>query len=191
MSFLVSLSEKFKAWGRRKDLAVFFELLSPKKNDVILDVGAGTGWIADRVADVCDDVYALEPNESSLNYIRKRHPQVKAFSATANSVPFSEKYFDKLYVVMAFHHFSDQDDALEEFRRIVKAGGLLLINEFYANGPGSFVRYFEKDVLKHNVTFNDPQDLEKRVQAHGFRRESVRNAGSGYFFLARRETEED
>ena len=189
MSFLVSLSERFKAWGRRKDLAVFFELLSPKKNDVILDVGAGTGWIADRVANVCDDVYALEPNDSRLDYISKNHPQVKAFSATANSVPFPEKYFDKIYVVMAFHHFSDQDDTLEEFRRIVKPGGLLLINEFYANGPGSFVRYFEKDVLKHNVRFNDPPELEKLVITHGFRRESVRNAGRGYFFLAKRDTE--
>ncbi|MGI0080376.1 MAG: class I SAM-dependent methyltransferase [Nitrososphaerales archaeon] len=182
----LSISEKFRARRYRIDIRIFLELLSPAKNDVILDVGAGTGWIADRVASICDETYALEPNESRLAFITAKHPQVKAFSATSQTVPFSEGYFDKLYIIFAFHHFPDQEDSLEEFRRILKPGGLLLIQEYFntRTGLGSSI---ERKIMKSKVRFLDPPELKNILALHGFKSEVVRNGSAGYFLLSRRD----
>ena len=154
---------------------------------MILDVGAGTGWIADRVASLCEETYALEPNESRLNFIVAKHLQVKAFSATAQSVPFPERYFDKLYSVFAFHHFPDQEDSLEEFHRILKPGGLLLFQEYFHTQPG-LGPYLERKIMKSKVRFLDPPELERILSSHGFKVEVVRKGSAGYFLLARSET---
>ena len=182
----LTISEKLRARRYRKDIRVLLELLSPAKNDVILDVGAGTGWIADRVASLCDETYALEPNENRLDFITAKHPQVKAFSATAQSVPFPERYFDKLYTIFAFHHFPDQEDSLEEFHRILKPGGVLLIQEYFNTPPG-LRSSLERSIMRSKVKFLDPSELERIMSLHSFKREVLRNGSAGYFLLARSE----
>ncbi len=167
-------------------MQVFLELLSPAKNDVVLDVGAGSGWIANRVADVCDEVYALEPNEARLEFIKAKHPQVKAFSSFAQSIPFPEKYFSKVYTIFAFHHFPDQEDSLEEFRRILKPGGMLLIHE-YQNTTSGLGPRLEKRVMKSKVRFFDPPELEQMLSSHGYKPQAMRKGSVGYFVLAQSE----
>lgn len=179
-SLFLSISEWLRARHYRKDLGSLLELLSPTKNDCILDVGAGTGWIASRIAELCDETYALEPKQDRVEYIKKKHPSVKAFSATSQSVPFPEKYFDKIYSVFAFHHFGDQDDTLEEFRRILKPKGLLLIQEFYP----------ESKPLVEKARFLGPKELNNMLGSHRFRQDSVRDASIGYFLLAQKEPED-
>lgn len=182
----LTISEKLRARKYRNDIRVLLELLSPAKNDVILDVGAGTGWVADRVASLCDETYALEPNENRLDFLTTKHPQVKAFSATAQSIPFPEKYFDKLYCVFAFHHFTDQEDSLEEFHRILKPGGLLLIQEYFGAKPG-LGSSLERIIKRSKVKFLDPSELEQILSRHSFKREIFRKGSAGYFLLARSE----
>ena len=87
-------------WRRYKGTFPFFvELLKPSKDDVILDVGAGTGVIANRVASLCDEVYALEPEIKRVEYVRRKYPEVKIFQAFAENIPFPEKYFTKIYII--------------------------------------------------------------------------------------------
>jgi ubiquinone/menaquinone biosynthesis C-methylase UbiE len=180
--------------GRRrkayqKDLKLFIELLSPKKSDVILDVGAGLGTIANIIAkESSDEVFALEPNESKVEYIKSKHPEVKAFSATASQIPFPPNYFDKLYVTMAFHHFPDQDSALEEFHRVIKKGGLLLIHEINPiERRGGILKFFETKIIRNDATFLTPQALKTLVVSHGFKALEERNANRGYLLSARNE----
>jgi ubiquinone/menaquinone biosynthesis C-methylase UbiE len=186
LPLLLSIIERFRAFRYRKDLHILLELLSPSKNDVILDVGAGSGWIASKVAEACDEVYAAEPNDARLDFIRKKHQQVKAFSATAQSIPFPDKYFNKIYIIFAFHHFPDQEDSLDEFNRILKAGGILLIQEYTRTSPGVGTN-IERSVMKSSVKFLDSKELERMLTLHGFKIETARKGNIGYFTVARKE----
>ncbi len=71
------------------------QLLGVKKEDIVLDVGAGKGVIANEVAKQCDEVFALEPNPRKVEYIKKKYPQVKAFDGSAEAIQFPENYFTK------------------------------------------------------------------------------------------------
>jgi ubiquinone/menaquinone biosynthesis C-methylase UbiE len=187
-TWLLSIIDSQRKGIFKKDLPLFLELLSPKKSDVILDVGAGLGTIANLLTEYSDEVFALEPNEGRVEYIKAKHPSVKAFSATANQIPFPTNYFDKLYVTMAFHHFPDQGDALEEFRRVIKKEGLLLIYEIDpSRGNGKRLKFFERKVIKNKVTFLSPQELKDLVTSHEFKTLEGKNAKRGYLFLAQNE----
>jgi ubiquinone/menaquinone biosynthesis C-methylase UbiE len=177
---LLSIIEKIRSFTYRQNLAVLISLLQPKKEEVILDVGAGTGWIASQVAEFSDEVFALEPNEKRVDHIRTKHPQVKAFSSVANSIPFPPNYFDKLFVVFAFHHFPDQEDALEEFRRVLKKGGLLLIHE---DNPKTFGSSTEKRMLGGDVRFVSNDELESMAKKHEFQKMDSKVVKRGYFIL--------
>jgi ubiquinone/menaquinone biosynthesis C-methylase UbiE len=175
-----------------KDLPTFYSLLSPKKEDKILDVGAGLGTVADILTETSDEVFALEPNEERLNYMKKKHPSLKSFSATAAQIPFPTSYFDKLYAIAAFHHFPDQGDALEEFRRVTKKGGLILLQELDPTKDGRVLNFFETKVLRHNdVVFLRSDQLQSLVVDHGFVALDERKANRGYFLLARNEKSSD
>ncbi len=54
---LTSALEKLRMRGFKEDLAILLALLQPGKKDVILDVGAGTGWIASVVATFSEEVF--------------------------------------------------------------------------------------------------------------------------------------
>lgn len=153
-------------------------LLKPTKEDVILDVGAGTGVIASQVSKQCDEVFALEPNVERVNYIKRKFPEVKAFDGVAENIQFPESYFTKVYSVSAFHHFSDQDKAISEFERILKPGGLLLIHEF---PPKSSVARLEK--RHYGSHFQTPEGLQEKVQRVGFQKMQQEKTKQGYFIL--------
>jgi ubiquinone/menaquinone biosynthesis C-methylase UbiE len=174
--------EKIRSFAYKSDLPILLAMLDPKKDDVILDVGAGTGWIASNVAERCDEVYALEPVEKRVEHIKRRHPEVKAFSSLANSIPFPPNYFDKLYAVSSFHHFSDQEDALEEFRRVLKKGGLLLVND--SDGE-RFESSLERKILGKKVKFVASDRLDPMAKAHEFETLDVKKTKRGFFALYR------
>ncbi len=179
---LLSITEKMRSMSYKGNLPKLISLLTPRKEDVILDVGAGTGWIASNVAKYSDEVFALEPNQMRVEHIKGKHPEVKAFCSLANSIPFPPNYFDKLYVVSAFHHFPDQGDALEEFRRVIKKGGLLLVNEISGK---SFGPSLEKRFLKAKLNFLSSGELEEMARKHEFEKIEIRETKGGYFFLAK------
>lgn len=191
-NWLFSIIDNQRKRTFKKDLGSFLGLLSPKKSDVILDVGAGLGTLANILTEFSDEVFALEPEEGRVEYIKARHPQVKAFSATASQIPFPTSYFDKIYVIMAFHHFPDQEEALEEFRRVIKKQGLLLIYEIDPlHGSGKRLRFFEVRIVRHKASFLAPQELKDLAVSHGFKALEEKNGSRGYLFLAQNEKTTD
>lgn len=186
--WLLSIADSRRKKKYEKDCDTFLALLAPKKDDRILDVGAGLGTIANLLCAFSDEVFALDPDERKVDYVKKKHPQVKMFSATANQVPFPSGYFDKLYVVAAFHHFQDQDDALEEFRRVIKVGGALLIHELDpSEGSGKRLHFFETKLLRNDAHFLQKDGLKSLLGEHGFSVTEERAATRGYYVLARNE----
>jgi ubiquinone/menaquinone biosynthesis C-methylase UbiE len=161
--------------------------LSPQKSDVVLDLGAGTGAIADIISNYSDEVFSLEPQATKVEYSTRKHQRVKAFTAQAESIPFPESYFGKIYCIMALHHFEDASRSLGECERILKPGGVLVINEHNPNARrGLKTRFIElfRGGKPSGVRFFAPKELTKVVESAGFQVERIVESENSYFLKA-------
>ncbi len=170
--------------GHDPDWEQFIRMLAPAAGERILDVGAGDGSTAARVAVASDgaEVYAVDPDEKKVAASRRYRPAVKSSVAAAESLPFPDSHFDKVYSTMAFHHFADLDRALAEIARVLKHGGGLVVLEVE---PGSWLgRVFRllTRVMGENVLFLSQLKLRSRLES-GADFRVVRSLGLGSKYL--------
>ena len=133
------------------------------------------------MAYICDEVFALEPQDKRVDYARRKFPQVKVFQSSAENIPFPESYFTKIYVVNAFHHFSNQTDAISEFYRISKKKSLLLIQEM---NQDSIIARLEKRFSKYD--FETPESLQEKLELGGFETLRIEKFQQSYIILSQK-----
>jgi SAM-dependent methyltransferase len=99
-------------------------------SSVVADVGAGTGiWTEILLRGDCDTVFAVEPNdamraaaENSLG----NFPNFKSVNGAAEATTLAAASVDFITAAQAFHWF-DAGAAREEFARILKPGGWVVL----------------------------------------------------------------
>lgn len=114
-------------------------LAAPRPEWRVLDVATGTGHTAFAFAPRVRCVAATDLTFAMLREARtlsaRVHGQdahateVRFFQADVHFVPFADGAFDCVTSRRAPHHFSDIGRALREMRRVVRAGGTLVIDD--------------------------------------------------------------
>ncbi len=88
----------------------------------ILDVGAGTGLLTERLTAAGHDVVAVDTSEDMLEQLRARLPGVRTFVSGAESLPLPDADVDLVVAAQAAHWF-DPGAAGPEFARVLRPGG--------------------------------------------------------------------
>ena len=88
------------------------EYIDIRPSDTLLDVGGNTGKITEAYSNNCKEVVVLEP-KGLVEYVRSHRPNIKFIQGEAENMPLPDEYFDKVVASTSFHHFSNQDIALE------------------------------------------------------------------------------
>jgi ubiquinone/menaquinone biosynthesis C-methylase UbiE len=109
-----------------------FERLPLTEDDLVLDVAAGTGHVARRMAPKVRAVIAVDATDAMLEAGRieaKRAAlrNVVFMQADAAKLPFLDASFDIVVSRFAIHHFEDPRVQLDEMRRCLRMGGRLAI----------------------------------------------------------------
>jgi ubiquinone/menaquinone biosynthesis C-methylase UbiE len=158
-------------------------MLDPKSGDRILDIGAGRGEKAAKIAEAFPgaEVYAVDPNERRVAEAKRDHPSVRSTVAGAEKLPFGDGFFDKAYSTMALHHFSDLDRALGEISRVVRSGGSYVILEVNPGSPlGRLFRFFGRLMGEKMEIVAEEQLLVRLERSAGFRVDRSVSLGSRY-----------
>jgi SAM-dependent methyltransferase len=96
---------------------------------VVADIGSGTGILTRQLLDAGYEVFGVEPNKpmrSAAEESIKNDERFRSVSGTAESTTLEDQSIDMITAAQAFHWF-DRIKAKEEFRRILKPGGMLAI----------------------------------------------------------------
>ncbi|NPV77667.1 MAG: class I SAM-dependent methyltransferase [Anaerolineae bacterium] len=94
----------------------------------LLDVGGGTGRIAQHLLCESCDVIVVDESLKMLKKAREK-ARLHTTCSLAEDLPFGEKSFDRVIMVDAFHHVADQGRTARELFRVLKPGGVILIEE--------------------------------------------------------------
>jgi demethylmenaquinone methyltransferase/2-methoxy-6-polyprenyl-1,4-benzoquinol methylase len=113
---------------RPPNAGMLMDLLEPGQNDILLDVGGGTGRVAIQFTDLVRKIVVFDvshPMLSQANHQRVFHP----VQGVAEVLPFGDKMFDRIVAVDSFHHFRNRELVSRELLRILAPGGRLIIEE--------------------------------------------------------------
>lgn len=95
----------------------------------LLDVGCGNGLYYKKLIKQADEIdyYGIDLIESMIrNHPLKGHSQRIALG-NAEDLPYPNNSFDIVMANHMMHHVSDVEKALDEFRRILAPGGIVII----------------------------------------------------------------
>lgn len=107
-----------------------------------------------------------------VRYATARLPGVPIQEAGAERQPFADSTFDAAVTMMAFHHFPEPKQALEEIKRILVPGGTYYVADVVASS--NFVKKLY-NVLEGGIgvrgftSHYTAEDMEERAQQTGLK----------------------
>jgi len=125
-----------KSW-RKKGCDKTLELLDRNKDLTVLDVACGTGdmlqWWKDRgeAAGVTFKRFiGVDPSEGMLEVAKEKVDYAEFIVAKAQDMPVEENTADILSISYGIRNVVDRQEAINEFYRVLKPGGMVVILEF-------------------------------------------------------------
>lgn len=102
----------------------------------VLDIGCGSGGLVAFLRATGFLADGLDPQNDALETARAQVPQAQFFCAGGEAAPCADHCYDAVIFQNSLHHVPDRlmDAALLEARRIIKPGGIILIQEPLAEG---------------------------------------------------------
>jgi SAM-dependent methyltransferase len=89
-----------------------------------LDLGCGEGLLAGQLAELCQEVVAIDTDRPTLLRAASREARVVFVEGDVMTYDFGGESFDLITAVAALHHLPLRQ-ALERLRRLLRPGGLL------------------------------------------------------------------
>ena len=129
----------------RKTLGdAFLARLGDDRNQKILDIACGPGWLTNEVSKTYPNIEGCDGSRLFLEHARKSYPTLKFGEADLNrEIPYQNSEFDTLIFSMAAHDIENQTKTFAELYRILKPGGKLMVtivNPYYSDPVGVWKR---------------------------------------------------
>lgn len=163
---MYELEDRYWWFVARRELALQFlsQVTPPDAN--ILDVGCGTGKGQDAFGRF-GTVYGVDFSQDALEFCHQRGLE-RIARANAEALPLQNEKFDVVVTLDTIEHVPDDYKAISEIARVLKPGGILLINV-----PAYQWLWGPHDVaLMHHRRYSRTQ-LKKLLESNGFRIERL------------------
>jgi ubiquinone/menaquinone biosynthesis C-methylase UbiE len=118
---------------------------SPAQGSLIVDVGCGTGRFCEPLAErFSARVLGIEPSEQMLEVARKKTTsgRVEFGRASADALPIGPASADTVFMSMVFHHLKDAGAVVQEFKRVLRAGGHVCVRTITRDGDFPHRHFF-------------------------------------------------
>ncbi|SEH37002.1 Methyltransferase domain-containing protein [Halopenitus malekzadehii] len=109
--------------------------IDPAPDDVLADLGSGTGFYTDDVAPYVDTVHAVDVQPEMHDYYREKGaPDNVAFvTSDVADLPFEADALDGAFSTMTYHEFTTEE-SIATLARTITPGGRLAIADWSADG---------------------------------------------------------
>jgi len=94
----------------------------------LLEIGCSSGYLTRRFLARGGEVVGCDINRTALRQARLRLPAVPFACGEAERLPFADGSFDAIVMLEVIEHTSSDAWALSEVRRVLRAGGVLILS---------------------------------------------------------------
>lgn len=139
------------------------DVLQLKGNEIILDIGGGTGRLAEYLSKSCQKIYVLDESKGMLSKVKENQKVVPVLGNALDS-KFESKSIDIVVLCDVLHHIKNQTRLIKEISRVLKMNGKLLILDFEKNHIRiKLLRAFEY-LLFGKLYFKTSQEVKDIIQ---------------------------
>lgn len=165
MEKLYSSGNPFIRYINNKRLDEICKLLPRNKEIKILDAGCGEGQLLERISKLkYKNLYGADVTKVALEDARKK-VKAKLFLQNLNKMSFPDKFFDVVICTEVIEHIPDYKKALNEFKRVLKKKGLLIIS--FPNEPLCILMrlaFLRNPKIKDHVNSFSVKKMKKAVK---------------------------
>ena len=114
----------------------FINLINPQADDVIGDIGGGTGDISIGLAKKCSKIYCIDINENMLSIGKSKAldhgytSSINFIQGDAQELPLEDSFLTKYAISFCIRNVTDINKALQESYRVLKPNGKFFCLEF-------------------------------------------------------------
>jgi ubiquinone/menaquinone biosynthesis C-methylase UbiE len=163
--------------------------LLPRSGGRMIEVGAGFGRLAEEYAGY-GEVVLLDSSDTHVAAALATFgddPRFRITLGDALALPFPDGHFEAAVCVRVLHHFGDPDPVLSELGRVVRPGGVLVLEYANKRNLKAIARWllgrqswspFELGAVEYRPIHYDhaPVSIRRSLRAAGFRIERMRAA---------------
>jgi SAM-dependent methyltransferase len=149
-------------------IQAILDRLQTRRNARILEVGAGTGRISLPLLERGAHLIGCDLSLPMLRRLRAKHAGVPLAQADATRLPFAGGSFDGLLTIHVLHLVGGWREALREFARVLRPGGVYL-NSWNWHAPDAvderLRQYWRARVNAHGAEWRRP-GIQSRDELH-------------------------
>jgi len=124
------LAPFYERFIKPKNPEFLSDLLDLPVDDALLDVGGGTGRVAQFLVGKVKQVVVADLSYQMLAEAKGKD-QVYGVCTPSESLPFPDGAFARIIMVDALHHVINQQETVNEMWRLLVSGGRIVIEEPY------------------------------------------------------------
>jgi ubiquinone/menaquinone biosynthesis C-methylase UbiE len=111
------------------------QFLQDRTIESLLDVGTGSGDFIKVLKEALPKIQitGVDPNPDSLALARQNYPEFNFLEMPGENLDFADNTFQAASISMALHHLPDVQKTLSEMKRVVQAGGWIIISELFSD----------------------------------------------------------
>ena len=166
ISYLIFRTMGTTTFVRRIEWRKILEWLNPEEGERILDIACGVGELSLKIARRGGEVYGIDTSEAAIKFANRLSERAKIACefkiGDAEHLPYPDDNFDKIVCSSSLEHFNDDNQALQEMRRVLKPKGKVVLTVDSLTYPisdalkdkhrkmCSVVHYYTREILEES-----------------------------------------
>lgn len=158
-------------WAGNKDfLDIIFNVGNFRQHHSVLDVGTGTGIVANKIAPYVKEVFALD---NSFDMMQQSELQDNIYFVLRDirDIIFADNVFDRIVARMVFHHIlENRNSAIKICYNYLTPGGLMILAESVPPSIDCYDEFKQIFKLKEKRIVFTVDDLFVLMKTAGFKK---------------------
>ena len=134
----------FDAWAKSYDCFLFqfwmkhfhqgvLKVLDFSKPFTLLDVSCGTGELLNTIAKKSPKckLSGMDFSQEMISSAQRKNKNIYFQQGDVHKLSFKDNTFDYVISTTAFHHYHDQQKAMQEMTRVAKKGGSIIVSDIH------------------------------------------------------------
>lgn len=159
------------------------DVLKLQGDETVLDIGGGTGRLADYISEDCRLVYVLDESEGMLSEV-ETNAKVVTVLGNALDTNFDNNSIDIVILSDVLHHIKEQVLLIDEIYRILGNNGKLVILDFEKSHMKIMILRIFEYILFGKLYFRTSKEVNDLIKDKFIITKSIHK---GYYFIIKGE----